>query len=555
MGGCDTLKRIDFLILGIITLLFTILVFYRIGNTEAPESFYTATRENCDIVLDLGENTPVSHIYIYLGHLNTRSFTVSAFNVDNTMWDLLSGSETAESVFDWNRIDVNYTLHYLGLVALDDESVLGEMIIVADDGSVILPVNASEYPELFDEQDTFSLPQTYMTGTMFDEVYHGRTAYEFIHGLTTYETTHPPLGKTLISLGIRLFGMTPFGWRFIPALFGILMIPLIYLFGKALFNNTLAAASVTVLLAADCMHFTLSRIATIDIIAAFFILLMYYLMLLYFLTDLKKLPGNPYLPLGLSGIAMGLAVATKWTGIYAGIGLGLLFFWYLITHFPKKENKVFRLLGFCLLFFALIPAGIYLLSYLPFVDGTGRSNLFLVVLENTKYILSYHSDLVAEHYYASPFYQWPYIHMPLLYATDMTSSTMVSSVSCMGNPAIWWFGIPCILYSMYRWLMKDDKTAGFLVIAYLVQYIPWFFVGRITFIYHYFPSSLFMILLIGYTLNRFAKLKPWCVKAVYGYLLVVVVVFGVFFPVISGIPADWDYENSLRLLKDWILVL
>lgn len=548
------MKRIDYLILGSITILFAILVFHRIGSADAPESFYTATRENCDIILDLGANTQVSHIYIYLGHLNTRSFTISAFNVDNTMWDLLNGSAAAESVFDWNRIDVAYNLHYLGLVATDDEAVLGEMIIVADDGSFVLPVNASQYPELFDEQETFASPPTYLSGSMFDEVYHGRTAYEFIHGLTTYETTHPPLGKTLISLGIRLFGMNPFGWRFVPALFGILMLSLFYLFGKLLFDNTLAAAAVTVLLAADCMHYTLSRIATIDIFAAFFILLMYYLLLRYFLTDLKKLPGNPYLPLGLCGIAMGLGVATKWTGIYAGIGLALLFFWYLITHVPTKE-KLLRLLGFCLLFFCLIPAVIYLLSYLPFVDGSGQQNLFLVMWENTKYILSYHSGLVAEHYYSSPFYEWPYIHMPLLYATDMVSSTMVSSVSCMGNPAVWWFGIPCILFSMYRWLVKKDNIAGFLVIAYLVQYIPWFFVGRITFIYHYFPSSLFMILLIGYVLHRFVQLKPWCVIAVYAYLTVAVLTFAVFFPVVSGIPADWDYEYSLRLLKDWILVL
>ncbi len=548
------MKLIDYLISGSITLLFTVLVLFHIGNTEAPESFYTATRANCDIILDLGENTQVSHIYIYLGHLNTRSFTVSTYNVNTNMWDLLNSSAAAESVFDWNRIDIAYDIHYLGLVAIDDEAVLGEIVIIDDSGSAVRPVNASNYPALFDEQDTFVSPPTYWSGSMFDEVYHGRTAYEFIHGLTTYETTHPPLGKTLISLGIRLFGMTPFGWRFIPALFGILMIPLIYLFGKLLFDNKLAAAAVTVLLAADCMHYTLSRIATIDIFAAFFILLMYYLLLRYFLTDMKKLPGNPYLPLGLCGIAMGLGVAVKWTGIYAGIGLALLFFWYLINHVPPKE-KLLKLLGFCLLFFCLIPAGIYLLSYLPFVDGWGRDNLFLVAWENTKYILSYHSELVADHYYSSPFYEWPYIHMPLLYATDMVSSTMVSSVSCMGNPAIWWFGIPCILFAMYRWLVKQDNTAGFLVIAYLVQYVPWFFVGRITFIYHYFPSSLFMILLIGDALNRFARLKPWCVKAVYGYLSVAVLTFLVFFPVISGIPADWDYEFSLRLLNDWILVL
>ncbi len=546
------MKRIDYAVLGLITLLFTILVFFRIGNSYAPESFYTATSENRDIVLDLGQNTNISHISIFLGHLNTRSFSISAYNVDNSMWEIVNGEGKAESVFAWNDIDISYNLRYLGLVAMDDEAVLNELVIITTDGYPIIPVNASDYPELFDEQNTFSPPKTYLSGTMFDEVYHGRTAYEFIHGLTTYETTHPPLGKTIISLGIRLFGMNPFGWRLIPALFGILMIPLIYLFGKALFKNTLAAAGVTLLLAVDCMHYTLSRIATIDIIAAFFILLMYALLYLFFLKDGGMLPGNKYLPLGLCGITMGLAIATKWTGIYAGLGLGVLFFWYLVTHFSKE---VPRLVGFCLIFFVILPVGIYILSYLPFVGNPPQNNLFLTVFENLKYMFSYHSELEATHYYSSPFYEWPYINMPLLYATDMVSDTLVSSVSCMGNPAIWWFGIPCILLAMVMWLIKGDKKAGFLVISYLAQYLPWFFIGRITFIYHYFPASLFMILIIGYTLDRLAHLRPWCNKIVYGYLLLAVVTFIFFFPVVSGIPADRDYEFKLRLLREWILVL
>ena len=42
----------------------------------------------------------------------------------------------------------------------------------------------------------------------FDEIYHGRTGYEQLHKMPVYETTHPPLGKDLIMVGIALFGMT-----------------------------------------------------------------------------------------------------------------------------------------------------------------------------------------------------------------------------------------------------------------------------------------------------------------------------------------------------------
>ena len=49
----------DYLAMGVLTLFFTILVFYRIGNTSAPQSAYTATSEDRDIVIDLGDYVDV----------------------------------------------------------------------------------------------------------------------------------------------------------------------------------------------------------------------------------------------------------------------------------------------------------------------------------------------------------------------------------------------------------------------------------------------------------------------------------------------------------------
>ena len=406
--------------------------------------------------------------------------------------------------------------------------------------------------------------KTYMTGTMFDEVYHGRTAYEFLHGLTTYETTHPHLGKILISLGVAIFGMTPFGWRFMPVIFGIMILPLMYLFAKKMFRSTFIATATTILLAFDCMHYTLSRIATIDIFAAFFILLMFYYMYDYFFKDSdyrrcdaslqsKFPPREVYIPLALSGISMALGIATKWTGVYAGIGLCILFFWYTLSHFPK--GQVLRLFGFCCLFFIAIPLLVYVLCFIPVVGYTEYNGLIDKVIQGTKYMFDYHANLVAEHYYSSPFYEWPIIWMPLLDANDMVNATDVSAISCMGNPAIWWVGIPCELYAFFRWIIKRDKRAGFLCISYLAQYIPWMSISRITFIYHYFPAILFVILMMGYTMQHIREDFSWGKKAITIYLAIAVICFFLFFPVISGLPVNKEYGLHLRWLKDWILVL
>ncbi len=558
------MNKKDAIWLGILLTVFASLAFFRLGNNFAPQSAYRMTSENRDIVLDFGDYLDIGSISVFLGSLNTRHFSISVFNEVTGSWEVIDGEAAAESVFSWNRIDINYNVRYVGLVSTDDEAVFNEFVVQRTDGAVILPVNAQDYPELFDEQEMFPEAKTYMDGTMFDEVYHGRTAFEFIHSLPTYETTHPHLGKILISLGIRLFGMTPFGWRFMSVLFGILILAVMYLFAKKLFGSTFIAAASTSLLAFDCMHYTLSRIATIDIFAAFFILLMYYFLYEYFCRDsaLKhsakceppsQLSVDVLAPLGLCGLSMAFGIATKWTGVYAGAGLGILFFWYTLTHFSKKQTA--RLFGFCCVFFIAVPLVVYTLSFLPVVGHTPYKGLIDKAVRGSISMFEYHSKLVAEHYYSSPFYEWPVVWMPLLDANDAVSDTLVSSVSCMGNPAIWWAGIPCSLFVLYRWLGKRDQKAGFLFLSYAAQYVPWMSIGRITFIYHYFPAILFVMLMMGYTMDYAVGRFRYGKKAVILYLITAILVFALFFPVISGLPVSKQWGLHLRWLKDWILVL
>lgn len=564
LSSSEVLTKTDYIYISVLSLVFTVLVFFRLGNPYAPSTSYVTDSENRDIVLDFGEYTDIASLSVFLGNLNTRHFSISAFNEVTGAWEVFNGDAIVESVFAWNKIDLNYRLRYLGIVATDDTAVLNEMVFTDAQGAILTPVNAGEYPALFDEQELFPAVKTYLTGTMFDEVYHGRTAYEFLHGLTTYETTHPHFGKILIALGVIFFGMNPFGWRFMSAFFGILLLPLMYLFAKKLFRNSFAAAAATGLLAFDCMHYTLSRIATIDIFAAFFILLMYYWLYEYFLKDCAYRnknqslrdsfpPKSVYIPLALCGISMALGISTKWTGVYAGAGLGVLFIWYTLTHFPKKQTL--KLFLFCCLFFIVIPLLVYTLCFIPVVGYSPYKGLIDKTIQGTKYMFDYHANLVAEHYYSTPFYEWPVIWMPLLDANDAVDAVKVSAVSTMGNPAIWWVGIPCQLYVFFRWIIKRDKKAGFLCIAYLAQYVPWMSVSRITFIYHYFPAILFVILMMGYTILHITEHFSWGKKAVTAYLAIAVCCFFLFFPLISGLPVSREYGFSLRWLKDWILIL
>ena len=94
------------------------------------------------------------------------------------------------------------------------------------------------------------------------------------------------------------------------ALFGVLMLPVLYHLLKQLFGKTLLCTAGVVLFAFDFMHFTQTRIATIDTYAVFFLLLMYDAMVLFLRKDLTVAPLKKLLPPLLAcGVFTGLGIA------------------------------------------------------------------------------------------------------------------------------------------------------------------------------------------------------------------------------------------------------
>ena len=475
-----------------------------------------------------------------------------------------------KTVFYWDKQSLPEECTSLSLTPQAGDYQMIELVFLDREGFPILPENASEYPALFDEQSLYPETFSFRNSMYFDEIYHARTAYEYLHQLRSYENTHPPLGKIFISLGIALFGMNPFGWRIIGTLFGIAMLPVLYLFAKKLTGDTPAAALTCWIFAFDFMHFVQTRIATIDVYIVFFILCEYYFLWLFLNADYVTTPlSRLLLPLGLCGVTMGLGVACKWTGVYAGIGMAILFFGHLILVIKKGRvadhgaflksrigERTAKIIGFCMIFFVLIPMLIYLLSYIPFRDNVS-SGLVPRALKNQETMFQYHSNLEATHYFSSPFYEWPLIVRPIWYYSGQPSETLREGISSFGNPLVWWVGLPALLYMLYLVVRKKDRRALFLTIGYASQYLPWIFITRLTFIYHYFPSVLFLVLMIGYA---FRNLKETLPKKAYVPIVILygALTFGLFllfYPVLAGQPVELSFVlKYLRWFKTWILV-
>ena len=586
------LTQKDFMLMAAVTGIYAVIALFRLGDFHAPQTaidFY----EGENIQLDFsGKNNPAI-MYYYNGTYEKREYTLEesedqinwqpvSVNAQDIYADPVGGAKfTINDVFSWESATCVVTKPYLRITLNSYDSMLNELVFFDNAGGMIIPNNASEYEELFDESDLVVQTSTYMDSTYFDEIYHARTAYEMTQGLYNYEWTHPPLGKFIISIGVRIFGMVPFGWRVMGVLFGIMMLPILYLFMYRMSESSFVSTLTIILMAADFMHYTQTRIATIDVYGTFFILLMFYFMyrytqLSFYDTKLKK----TYIPLLFSGIAMGLGCASKWTAVYAAVGLAVIFFLTLFirwmeysyvagvsekkrTDFEKTiwncfSNHSIKTCGFCVISFVIIPAIIYILSYIPFENGRDMG-LFEMLIQNQKDMWNYHSNLEATHPYSSKWYEWLIIKRPLWYYTARLDSDVQSNISAMGNPIVWWVGLAAIVFVVYHLIRYKDKKAGFLCIGYLAQLLPWTGVSRCTFIYHYFPGSVFLILMLGYSMHLLReKYKDTTVGSILNksfivYVVAAVFLFAMFYPVISGYPMNLSYGKYLRWFESWVL--
>ena len=532
---------------------YAVLAFWNLGNTASPQSFVPMAGRSA--VLELESAQQPAQLLVFPG-VGMGSYLVEYSEDGEAYSPVLDFEQGHIEVLKWEslRPETQIVPRFVRIRCETGEPWLGELLLLDGQGERI-EADCS-IPELCDEPETATEHQSFMNSTYFDEIYHARTAWEHLHGIWPYEISHPPLGKLILSVGVSLLGMTPFGWRFMGTLFGVLMLPVLYVFLKKLFGGRAVPALGTVLLASDFMHYVQTRIATIDTYAVFFILLMYLCMFEYLRRGSLK-------ALALSGLFFGLGAASKWTCIYAGAGLAVLWAMHWLRRAEEEHNPaVFRAYLrnclFCTGFFVLVPALVYYLSYFPYGQAEGHSLFSLdyarMVLENQSFMLNYHVGVVAEHPYSSRWYQWMLNIRPILYYLEYFDDGKRSSICAFLNPALCWGGLMSLLVLLYTAIFRRDRTAGFILIGYLAQMVPWVFVQRLTFAYHYFPASVFLVLGLCYV---FALMRDNCRNwRIYAgaFTLASILLFALFFPALSGLPVDNSRATALmHWLPTWPL--
>jgi dolichyl-phosphate-mannose-protein mannosyltransferase len=440
--------------------------------------------------------------------------------------------------------------------------------------------------KLVDEQGSLEIPPTYMSKMYFDEVYFARSAIEFVNHQLPDERTHPDLGKLIQAVGVATVGATPFGWRIMGVIFGTLIVAVMYLLGKKLFGTWIGGFSAAFLMTFDFMHFTMARIGTVDTYLIFFSLLSQLSFLIYFSRVLKVGWKKPsVLPLMLAVIFFSLGFSTKFGfPLFPALGLLVLLAAVRLRELWKQKGSLadkyvaffdhpFLLLVACSGLVALI----YFATYIP---DMLLGNSFPSIVNLQFAMLSFHGGTVVDSS-SSPWWSWPLMlgtgTVPKWFDITYLPNNVYSTISVFGNPVVWWVGFALMIVLAERaihgrvlvanlWgriskssLAKQvsirgsgwDVPAIFIVVIFAFSWLPYVFIGRATYIYHYYLSVPLICLATTYFINKYWNTRMGKVAAL-AIFAGAVAMFLLFYPVFSGAPVSTSFINNyLRWFPSW----
>lgn len=536
----EKITKLDIIAITIIVILYGILSFINLGDFKAPNTFLTVNTDE-RVRIELKNPDDVIVMKVYNGY-NNAGYKVRMSNDGIAFEDVeeVQGS----GAFAWDIIKPKKKAKYIDL-EFTEFSTIGEVVLYNNSKELIEVKEVTYYNnkihELTDETSLAPNEISYMNSSYFDEIYFARTAYEYIHDIPVYEWTHPPFGKLIQAIPIFItHNMSPFNYRLMGNISGILMLVVIYLFAVLLFKKRKYACLASTLLAFDTFHFVQTRMGTVDSHLVLFILTSVYFMIRF--TKYEKTRD-----LFLSGLFFAFSISVKWTGAYGGLALAIIYFAHLIKN--KKVNLGFIEKG--TIFFVVIPVIFYTSLYFIFPNNeVYKTNNIDSFVKQQQDMYNYHSKLQDDHFFSSKWYTWPISYKPVWLHEATRATDTKETISGIGNIFIWYLGIVSYIFLIVRMIMKKDKNSFPLLVAILSLWLPYVFIGRVMFLYHYFPVIPFMILSVVYFLKEITE-KYKLGFLIPLYLVPVILFFIVYYPVISGMEVPINYIEALKLLPSW----
>ena len=401
---------------------------------------------------------------------------------------------------------------------------------------------------------------------IFDEVYYVDNARDYLRygvevtGNNSEFIVHPPVGKWLIALGMKIFGDNPFGWRITTAVIGSLAILMVALIAHRLFYSPIITGLASLLMALDGLALVHSRTALLDNFLAFFILVATYFFLI-----------RKYI---WSGLFLGLALATKWSALYFIALFGVIALYRAFTHHTGRDLILPSLKR--VLAFAIIPSATYIASWTGwFISNRGwkrnySSNPISSLIEYHKEMWVFHTNLTERHNYQANPFSWMIQGRPTSFFYDTPkscgSSSCAREVLALGTPFLWWLGTIAVIVVLGLWIksvvMRSFEPAlNIITIGIVAGYFPWFaFQKRTVFSFYQIIFEPFVILALAYCAKlildagRRISAQRFLVAqfGIAAVTLLIALNFLQFLPVFMGSTISYDHWISLMWLESWI---
>lgn len=423
---------------------------------------------------------------------------------------------------------------------------------------------------------------------------------------------HPPLGKWMIALGLRVFGaQDTVGWRISTAIVGILAVFILVLIARRLFDSTLLATIAGGLLAIDGHAIVMSRTALLDNFVMILTLLGFGAVLLDRSQSAGRLahwigrrtdagrgiewgPAIWWRPwLLTAGILFGAATAVKWSGLYFLAAFAV--YSLVVDAVARRTAGVHFWLSGTILrqgpvsFLLTVPLALatYLASWTGWFvtrggyfrdwadqPGNAATGPFAWVPHSIQSFLHYQSSVydfnVNEHtahpYAANPF-TWLLLLRPtaFYYVGQATGQDGCSYSSCaqyitsIANPILWWAATAALFYLVYRLVRYRQWRVGLILMGVAAGYLPWLlYTNRTIFQFYAIVFEPYMILalvfVMGMILGRPAD-PTWRrlhgIRVVGVFLVLVVVVSAFFYPVWTGMQVPELFARLHYWLPGW----
>jgi dolichyl-phosphate-mannose-protein mannosyltransferase len=331
---------------------------------------------------------------------------------------------------------------------------------------------------------------------VFDEIHYVPAARILMELRGPWNIEHPLLGKTLIALGITLFGDTPLGWRALSTVAGTASVMGLFAAAWHLFRNTRTAALAAIFAGLNMTLFVQARIAMLDGFMGALVVSA----LAAMLWSMRGTGPAVWRRWLLGSILLGLAAGVKWVAIpyiaLAGAG-------FLLARAPHRWPGLRPVPA--LLILGLASGGAYLLTFLPAFfyarEPLTLANLLPFQLE----MYRQQTQVLPRHSYQSAWWGWPLMLRPIWYLYEPVDGVQ-RGIILLGNPAVIWGGLLAVAACAWAFVRERSAALGGVAALWLAGWGMWALIPKsLGFFYYYYLPSLWLPLAIAAAFHRYAR--------------------------------------------------